>query len=121
MTRITPSTHSDLTLVSSAECMGGFDCGHGGAGHYLSFMQRRLAQSTPSKWRDAIVSEVHPDGRIHVVSVDDSAEVVLWNHSHGDLADRIGEPVAVHSVYGVLALGENWLNVAVVSSVVSAN
>ena len=80
-------------------------------GHGLSLIQERLASATPSKWADAVVVAVSPAGWIEVVLLSDESAVILWNHA--DLSDalRVGDPVAVHSVYDVLAAGGAKYNV----------
>jgi hypothetical protein len=78
------------------------------ASNALSFMQRRLAAATPSKWRDAIVAEVTARGDVRLALVDDGLELVVRQHSGYAGAIRAGDPVAVHPVYNVLAIGQNW-------------
>jgi hypothetical protein len=116
MIEFAPSVHHDRSTVDPIMCAPGSDCDTLSAGHSLSFMRHRLAAATPSKWVDAIVSEVVSDGRIRVTTVGDRGEVVLWHHADLTSILEIGEPVALHSVYQVLAAGSNWVNVAIGAS-----
>lgn len=83
----------------------------GAGGHGLSLMQERLAAATPSKWVDAVVVSVSAAGWVEVGLLSDDSTVVLWNHA--DLTNQIGvgDPVAVHAVYDVLATGTTKHNV----------
>jgi CubicO group peptidase (beta-lactamase class C family) len=112
MIEFNSSAHSELVHAHSTECVFAADCDQYSPGHALSFMQRRLASATPSKWRDAIVTELAADGRIQLTTVDDGSELVVWHHAYAGTLLRAGEPVALHSVYHVLAAGSEWLNVS---------
>lgn len=122
MTEFEPFKHRELADVQLAdakfapvrlaECAFGGSCDNLGEGHALSFMQRRLASATASKWRDAIVSEVTDDGFVSLTTVDEGAAIVVWHHADTTALLQAGDPVAVHSVYHVLAVGSTWLNVA---------
>ena len=81
MTEQNRSSHAELGAARSLECEFSGCCDNIGEGHALSFMQRRLASSTSTKWRDAIVVEACSDGTVRVISVDDSVEVTLWHHA----------------------------------------
>jgi len=78
----------------------------------MHLMQSRVVAATPSKFSDAFVESIEADGRISVIGFDGSRSV-LWHHSR--LADEVavGEPVALHTVYHVLAIGSRRLNVAI--------
>ena len=116
MTDFNPSTHVDLRHERLADCVFGMDCGTPRAGHALSFMQRRLAAATSSKWRDAIVDEVGGDGVIRLTTLDDGSSLAVWHHVDSRAAVQVGDPVALHAIYHVLAIGATWLSVAEVAS-----
>ncbi|MDM4762655.1 hypothetical protein QT381_06510 [Galbitalea sp. SE-J8] len=77
------------------------DCRSGRAGHGVMAIQERVASASPSAWRDAIVAAVHADGTAELAHLDGSAEIV-WHHAH---VFAVGEPVAVHPIAGLLAIG----------------
>jgi hypothetical protein len=80
-------------------------------GHGVNAVQARLAHATPSKWIDAIVLGIDSAGFVTVVDLAGGIRR-LWHHAPlGDVL-AVGEPVAVHEVYGVLAHGEHRLSVA---------
>jgi hypothetical protein len=108
-----PRTHDDQHLLNGC---AGVMCEESGAGHALSFLQQRVASATPTKWRDAVVSIVLPDGWVQLTTIDDQETVWVWHHSDVTGAVHPGEPVALHEVYHVLALGRSWLNVASASA-----
>jgi hypothetical protein len=108
-----PATHHQPTHPRSVMCGLEEECDTLSAGHSLSFMRRRLAAATSTKWIDATVTDVATDGRITVTALADADELVLWNHADVSGMLRAGDPVAFHSVYGVLAVGSTWLNAAV--------
>lgn len=83
----------------------------GAPGHALSLIQQRLASATPGKWADAVVVAVSAAGWIEVAVLADDSTLMLWNHGDHTGALRIGDPVAVHSVYDVLAVGGAKYNV----------
>ncbi|MFF1876968.1 hypothetical protein [Leifsonia sp. NPDC058230] len=112
-----PRTHDDQHLLNGC---GGVMCAESGAGHELSFLQRRVASATPSKWRDAVVTLVLPDGWVQLTTIDDQESVWVWQHSDLTGALHSGEPVALHEVYHVLAAGSHWLNVAPASNTAAA-
>jgi hypothetical protein len=112
MTDFDPPLRTDPSHARTELCSCGAARDRWDGGHSLSFMQRRLAGVTSSRWRDAIVDEVASGGYIRLTAVDDGEELTVWHHA--DVSDlvRVGEPVAVHSVYHVLAVGSSWLSVA---------
>ena len=105
---MTPSAHPGLhdTLL---ECQG--ECAAAAPGHALSAIQERLASATPSKWADAVVVSVSKAGWIEVAVLADDSTHILWNHADRTDSVHVGDPVAVHSVYDVLAVGGAKLNV----------
>jgi len=81
-------------------------------GHGLNLVQARLVHATPTKWVDALVVEVTPDGFVTVADLVGGVRR-LWHHAPlGDVL-AAGEPVAVHSVYGVLAHAADRFSVAI--------
>lgn len=106
---------SPLEVREQAVCM----CVHGGScsiyapGHSLHLLQARLASSTPSQWRDAIVESANPaSGSIVVHLLDNDSVLQVWNASGAAESLVAGSPVAVHALHGVLAAGPRWFNVA---------
>ncbi|WP_166788001.1 hypothetical protein [Cryobacterium adonitolivorans] len=120
---------------------GGDGCVNHGAGHATRPIHVRVADATPSKWADGIVVRATSDGWIGIAlfgddaadddtadddDADDAADddtadddtadsdtatVWVWNHS--DLTAHLGAgaPVALHSVYNVLASGRSRISV----------
>jgi hypothetical protein len=80
-------------------------------GHDLSLMQERLTSATPGKWADAVVVAVSAAGWIEVALLSDESALILWNHSDLTGSLTVGDPVAVHSVYDVLATSGSKHNV----------
>ncbi|MGO4534411.1 hypothetical protein [Leifsonia sp. 2MCAF36] len=87
------------------------DCAATAAGHALSPMQVRLASATPSKWVDGVVLSVSKAGWIEVAVLSDDSTLILWNHDGLTDSLQAGDPVAVHSVYDVLAVSDAKYNV----------
>jgi hypothetical protein len=102
---------------TSHACLGGDECRATEVGHGAGFMQIRLAAATPSQWRDSIVESVSVDGWVHLTTVDDQAHVSVWNHSDLTTQLRPGDPVAVHGIYNVLAVGQERINVRVAGEI----
>ncbi len=96
------------------ECHDG--CAATAPGHSLPLIQERLATATPGKWADAVVVEVSAAGWIEVAVLTDDTTQVLWNHADLTGSVGVGDPVAVHSVYDVLAVGGAKYNVLRVDS-----
>ncbi|WP_350347385.1 hypothetical protein ABIQ69_12165 [Agromyces sp. G08B096] len=80
-------------------------------GHGLNAVQARVARATPSRWVDAVVLEAGADGFVTVAALDGGLRRV-WHHAPLGGRLRSGEPVALHAVYGVLAVGDEHLSVA---------
>jgi hypothetical protein len=87
------------------------DCASTAPGHGLPQIQERVASATPSKWVDALVIAVSASGRIDVAVLSDDSTLSLWNHSDLTGSVSVGDPVGVHSVYDVLAVGNSQHNV----------
>lgn len=93
-------------------CESHIDCSSQYSGHGLNPIQDRLSRVTPSKWIDAVITEVDAHGFVEVTDVRSGEASRVWHHE--PLLGRavIGEPVALHSVYGVLTVGAERLSVA---------
>jgi hypothetical protein len=109
MSDLKPSTR----YTASCDCEFGMECMTFAPGHALPLIQDRLASATASKWRDAVVAEVADDGWTRLVTIDDQAQVWVWNHASAEPTISEGEPVAIHALYNVLAVGRTRLNVFV--------
>jgi hypothetical protein len=109
MTDLKPSAR----YTATCDCEFGMECVTVSPGHALPLIQERLASATASKWRDAIVDDIAEDGWIRLVAVETLDEVWVWHH--GDVRElaTVGEPVAIHALYRVLAIGRTHLNVFV--------
>ncbi|WP_173922266.1 hypothetical protein [Agromyces sp. Marseille-P2726] len=93
-------------------CVTAATCESHRPGHGLHAMQERLALATPSRWVDAIVADVDDEGYATLIRFDGGDPHRVWHHDAFDGALRPGEPVALHAVYGVLALGGGRWSVA---------
>ena len=91
------------------DCLGA--CGATMPGHELAPIQERVASATPGKWADAIVVSVSTGGWVEVALVASNDSVVLWNHADLSGSLTVGDAVALHSVYDVLAVGDVKHNV----------
>ena len=111
MSSLTPQVRNPMLCTSAYD----ESCSAHGAGHALSTMHGRLASATPSKWRDGIAGTASVDGWIPIELLEADAAgnhtVWVWNHLRDLVAP--GEPVALHSVYGALAVGAARFNVLV--------
>ena len=106
----------------------GGNCDSHAAGHAMLSLQERVTAATPSKWRDGIVRAVLADGWIGInvfeptqtrrgISEPD-ATVWVWHHGGNTDLVQAGEPVALHGLYHVLAIGRARLNVLVGAAVI---
>ena len=107
MTDLKPSAR----YAATCDCEFGMECVEFGPGHALPLIQQRLASATPSKWRDAVVDTISNDGWLRLVTIDDQASVWVWNHTDANGSLTEGDPVAIHALYHVLAIGRTHLNV----------
>lgn len=106
MTRQPSPTAKDALLrAASGQGAEMFDDGYA-----LHPIARRAALATRSSWVDAFVVAANEDGWIELADLDGDS-VHCWHFD--DLRDVLvpGSPVAVHGVYGVLAAGDELLNV----------
>ncbi len=101
------------TRTAQCQCAMGDECSTIAPGHRLHLLQQRVAAATGSKWRDAVIESVSADGWIGLVALDDDQRVRVWHHSQLGSSLSVGDPVALHSLYHVLAVGSTWLNVLV--------
>jgi hypothetical protein len=101
----------ELDHTATCACESDEMCADTRPGHGLHALQLRLAAATPSRWLDGIVVTVREEW-IDVLTLDGDV-LSLWNH--GDLAEvaTVGEPVALHAVYNVLAAGSRRFNVLI--------
>lgn len=99
------STHHTTCTAHSGE-----RCTAQRPGHLLGAMQARVAETTAGHWRDAIVTETDASGW-STLALLDGGTVDVW--SHAGIGAAVGEPVAVHLVYGVIAVGSARLSIAV--------
>ncbi|MCU1482884.1 MAG: hypothetical protein JWQ19_3670 [Subtercola sp.] len=102
-------TRTPLQLACAAESV--MECARAEEGHSLHPMRRRLAAATPSKWADALVTAVRADGWVELVSVETGVRARVWHHESLVEALAVGEPVALHATYSVLAVGLEWRSV----------
>lgn len=81
-------------------------------GQQLHPIIRRAALATPSKWVDALVVSASEDGEITLARLADGTTENRWHHKGlGDVLAP-GTPVAFHTVYGVLAIGDTLVSVS---------
>ena len=110
------------------QCADAFheSCSATAAGHAISALQERVAAATPRKWRDGVVSSVTSDGWIGIELLASGETAWVWNHSAAAIgaatigAERaisVGQPVALHALYNVLALGSERISVLVAAAI----
>ncbi|WP_426622942.1 hypothetical protein ACPPVW_09810 [Leifsonia sp. McL0607] len=107
MTRQPSSTAKDALLrAASGQGAEMFDDGYA-----LHPITRRAAIATPSHWVDALVVSARADGWVELAELGGEA-IRCWHFD--DLREVLtpGFPVAVHALYGVLAFGDELLNVS---------
>jgi len=100
-----PTAKDALLRAASGQGAEMFDDGYA-----LHPIARQAAIATPSHWVDAFVVSAHEDGRIELAELTGEA-LRCWHFD--DLRGVLtpGAPVAVHALYGVLAVGDELLNV----------
>lgn len=99
---------------SACMCVHGNACSSFAAGHALHLIQARIASATPTQWVDAIVEHADAATGDLVLRTLDGDVHALWNGSGAALEVAQGTPVALHTAYGVLAVGRTQFNVATV-------
>lgn len=92
-------------------CVHAGECSSERPGHRLHGMQSRLAAIAASKWVDAIVLDVDDAGFATLADLDGETHRV-WHHAPLGEVLAAGEPVALHSVYGVLVAASGRFSVA---------
>ncbi|MFF2369983.1 hypothetical protein [Agromyces sp. NPDC058110] len=92
-------------------CERAAECASDRPGHGLNAVQARLAAATPSKWIDAVVTSVRADGFVWLATLDGGIRRV-WHHEAFEGALAVGDPVALHGLYGVLVAGDQRFSVA---------
>ena len=99
------------TVTGMRGCESAIECSSDRPGHGLHAMQQRLAAATASKWVDGIVSSTDEAGFATIAGLDGSIRRV-WHHDAFAGTLQVGDPVAVHAIYGVLAIGAERFSVA---------
>ena len=94
-------------------CVDGEACASDRPGHGLHPMQERLSRIAASRWIDAIVVTAASDGFVELVDLEGGTHRV-WHHGALTGGVAVGDPVALHGVYGVLARGDDRFSVAAV-------
>jgi len=99
------SEHSE-NFGAATGAMSAFD-----DGYELHPIIHRAAVATSSQWVDAVVVEASPDGTIALARLEDGVTETRWHHA--DLGGILlpGSPIALHSVYSVLATGDALVSV----------
>jgi hypothetical protein len=104
-------THTGA-VMGMRGCESAAECRSDRPGHGLHAMQERLAATTASKWVDAIVIAADGDGFATLADIERDTVHRVWHHDAFEGALAVGEPVALHAVYGVLARGTERFSVA---------
>lgn len=106
-----PTEPRQGAVMGMRGCELASECRSDRPGHGLHPMQQRLAAATPSKWLDAIVVAVDAAGFGTLATLDGELRRV-WHHDAfgGKLA--VGDPVALHGIYGIVAAGAAEFSVA---------
>jgi hypothetical protein len=94
-------------------CVEGEACASDRPGHGLHPMQDRLSRIASSRWVDAVVAASSTDGFVELLDLDGGVHRV-WHHGAVTGRLAVGDPVALHGVYGVLARGDDRFSVAAV-------
>ncbi len=87
-------------------------CSDDRPGHAMTLLRLRLASSTPRGWVDAIVAGARDGGWVQLRLWETGEERWVWNHASLTGSLKAGDPVALHEVYSVLAIGSDRVNVA---------
>ncbi|WP_158862103.1 hypothetical protein [Leifsonia sp. AG29] len=100
-----PAAKDALLRAASGQGADMFDDGYA-----LHPIARRAALATPSHWFDAVVVNAGADGWIEVAGLD-GGSLRVWHFDDLSTVLTPGSPVAVHTLYGVLAAGGELLNI----------
>jgi hypothetical protein len=87
-------------------------CADDRPGHAMTLLRLRLAASTPRGWADAVVGLIAEGGWVQLRLWETGEERWVWHHAALTGSLHEGDPVALHEVYSVLAIGLDRLNVA---------
>jgi hypothetical protein len=105
-----PTAKDALLRAASGQGAEMFDDGYA-----LHPIARQAAIATPSHWEDAFVVSASEDGWIELADLDGRA-IRCWHFDDLRSVLTPGSPVAVHSLYGVLAVDDELLNVSVTAA-----
>ena len=110
-----PTHPAEVRERATCMCSTGGACTSFAPGHALHLIQARLVSATPTGWVDGVVESI--DGLDRSLIVRDLAGGThqLWNGQGAADRIRVGEPVAVHARYHVLAAGTARWNVLALS------
>lgn len=95
-----------------ATCEHGVLCVDDRPGHAMTLIRLRLATATPRGWADAVCTEVGAGGWVQLRLWETGEERWIWHHTSLELSLTVGDPVALHPAYSVLAVGRDRFNVA---------
>ena len=101
-----PTAKDALFRAASGQGADMFDDGYA-----LHPIARQAAIATRSHWADVFVVEVGEDGWIELADLD-GRSLRCWHYDDLRALLAPGAPVAVHTLYGVLAAGDELLNVS---------
>ncbi|MFT4210715.1 MAG: hypothetical protein QM626_02485 [Microbacterium sp.] len=105
-----PAHHIEVRSAAECMCHAGGRCTSYDPGHALHLVQARLAAATPAEWRDAFVVAIDDDA-VTLRWASTGAQTTFANASGATNVVQVGEPVAVHDRYRVLAVGRRRFNV----------
>ncbi|MFC4224837.1 hypothetical protein [Lysinibacter cavernae] len=88
------------------------------AGFHMHMALSRVVASTPSQWRDYVVTGFGADGTISVSTFWEGSsqradQLTLWHHLDLRGLVEVGSPVSVHNTYHVLSVGGDRFNVRI--------
>lgn len=100
-------------LHTTAACEHGIDCTSDKAGHAMSFMRLRLAHNDLEGWADAQVVGFADDWAI-LEDWTSGKRVSVWSHEDLRVDLEFGDLVNLSVNFGVLALSERRISVALI-------
>jgi hypothetical protein len=98
-------------LHSTAACQHGIDCTSDKPGHSMTFMRSRMAHAE-NQWLDASIVGFENDWA-RIVLWESGAQVSVWSHEDLRVDLEVNDLVSLNRRYGVLALGERRISVAI--------